>query len=63
MREQLSGNTKGLKPSEIKALERIYRRRVPPREVVSHELAQRLGLDVNGERGESARHGSFFPGD
>jgi GTP-binding protein HflX len=39
MREQLSGNTKGLKPSEIKALERIYRRRVPPREVVSHELA------------------------
>jgi GTP-binding protein HflX len=39
MREQLSGNTKGLKPSEIKALERIYRRRVPPREVVSPELA------------------------
>jgi GTP-binding protein HflX len=39
MREELSGNTKGLKPSEIKALERIYRRRVPPREVVSSELA------------------------
>src|SRR5690349_15886594 len=42
MREELSGNTKGLKPSEIKSLERIYRRRVPPREVVSHELATTL---------------------
>ncbi|HKE19083.1 MAG TPA: GTPase HflX [Kofleriaceae bacterium] len=39
MPEELTGNTKGLKPSQIKALERIYRRRVPPREVVSHELA------------------------
>jgi len=39
MREELSGNTKGLKASQIKALERIYRRRVPPREVISHELA------------------------
>ncbi|HUS64844.1 MAG TPA: GTPase HflX [Kofleriaceae bacterium] len=42
MRDELSGNTKGLKPSEIKSLERIYRRRVPPREVVSHELATTL---------------------
>jgi GTP-binding protein HflX len=39
MREELTGNTKGLKASQIKALERIYRRRVPPREVVSYELA------------------------
>src|SRR5688500_12912464 len=39
MAEELSGHTKGLKPSQIKALERIYRRRVPPREVVSYELA------------------------
>ncbi len=39
MREELTGNTKGLKASQIKALERIYRRRVPPREVVSFELA------------------------
>jgi GTP-binding protein HflX len=42
MRDELSGNTKGLKPSEINSLERIYRRRVPPREVVSHELATTL---------------------
>jgi GTP-binding protein HflX len=36
---ELSGNLTGLKPSEIKALERIYRRRVPPTDVVSAELA------------------------
>jgi GTP-binding protein HflX len=36
---ELSGNLTGLKPSEVKALERIYRRRVPPADVVSAELA------------------------
>jgi GTPase len=36
---ELTGNLTGLKPSEIRALERIYRRRIPPREVVSSELA------------------------
>jgi GTPase len=35
----LSGNLQGLSPSELKALERIYRRRVAPTEVVSTELA------------------------
>src|SRR5688500_19514078 len=35
----LSGNLQGLSPSELKALERIYRRRVAPTEVVSIELA------------------------
>jgi len=38
MRE-VTGNLGGLKPSELKALERIYRRRVSPRELVSSELA------------------------
>jgi GTPase len=38
MRE-VSGNHAGLKPSEIATLERIYRRRVSPHEVVSAELA------------------------
>jgi GTPase len=38
MRE-VTGNLSGLKPSELKALERIYRRRVPPHELVSAELA------------------------
>ena len=42
MREQITGNTKGLKASQNKALERIYRRRVAPTDVVSHELATYL---------------------
>ncbi|MGE0549561.1 MAG: GTPase HflX [Kofleriaceae bacterium] len=42
MQEQLTGNLTGLKASEIKALERLYRRRVAPTEVVSSELASQL---------------------
>ncbi|HXT50009.1 MAG TPA: GTPase HflX [Thermoanaerobaculia bacterium] len=38
----LHGNTRGLKPSDERALERTYRRRVPPSEVVSPELARHL---------------------
>jgi GTP-binding protein HflX len=40
--QELSGNLTGLKPSELKALERVYRRRIPPEEVVSGELATYL---------------------
>jgi GTPase len=48
---ELSGNLTGLKPSEIKALERIYRRRVPPTDVVSAELAGYMcGLSRDIER-------------
>ncbi|HWI40194.1 MAG TPA: GTPase HflX, partial [Verrucomicrobiae bacterium] len=36
------GNLTGLKPSQIHALERLYRRRVPPDAVISDELAGRL---------------------
>ncbi|MBV8762741.1 MAG: GTPase HflX, partial [Deltaproteobacteria bacterium] len=43
MQEEVTGNTQGLKASEIKALERLYRRRVAPTEVVSPELASQLG--------------------
>jgi GTP-binding protein HflX len=35
----VTGNVTGLKPSQIKALERIYRRRLHPAEVASAELA------------------------
>ena len=42
MQEEVTGNTQGLKASEIKALERLYRRRVAPTEIVSSELAQQL---------------------
>ena len=38
----LTGNLSGLKPSELKALERVYRRRIPPSSVVSAELAAYL---------------------
>jgi GTPase len=40
--EEVTGNTQGLKATEIKALERLYRRRVAPTEVVSAELATQL---------------------
>ncbi len=42
MQDEVTGNLAGLKASEIKALERLYRRRVAPTEVVSGELAQQL---------------------
>jgi len=35
---EVTGNLTGLKPSALKALERVYRRRVSPSEVVSTEL-------------------------
>ena len=40
----MTGNLTGLKASEIKALERLYRRRVAPAEVVSGELAAQLAV-------------------
>ena len=42
MPEEVTGNTQGLATSELKALERLYRRRVAPTEVVSSELAQQM---------------------
>jgi len=38
----IQGHLTGLKPSQIKGLERIYRRRIPPDQVVSAELARYL---------------------
>ncbi len=42
MQSEVTGNLSGLKASEIKALEKLYRRRVAPTEVVSSELAAQL---------------------
>ncbi|MEZ4399644.1 MAG: GTPase HflX [Kofleriaceae bacterium] len=42
MSEEVTGNVAGLKPSERAALERLYRRRVAPAEIVSAELATTL---------------------
>jgi len=38
----IHGNLTGLKSSQIRALERIYRRRIPPERVVTSELARYL---------------------
>jgi GTP-binding protein HflX len=38
----IHGNTAGLKPSQVKALERIYQRRLPPGEAITAELARYL---------------------
>ncbi|HSL83638.1 MAG TPA: GTPase HflX, partial [Thermoanaerobaculia bacterium] len=39
---KIEGNTHGIKTSQRRALERTYRRRVPPRDVVTPELARHL---------------------
>ena len=39
---QIHGNVTGIRPSDKKALERTYRRKVPPSEVVTAELASHL---------------------
>jgi GTP-binding protein HflX len=36
------GNTSGLKPSELKRLERLYRRKVPPASIITPELAREI---------------------
>ncbi len=49
--QELTGNLSGLKPSELKALERVYRRRIPPEAIVSSELAGYLcGISRDLER-------------
>lgn len=40
--KRLFGNLAGLKPSHLSALERLYRRRVPPADLVTPELASRM---------------------
>jgi GTPase len=44
--EEVTGNTSGLNTTEIKALERLYRRRVAPTDVVSAELATQLAAQA-----------------
>jgi GTP-binding protein HflX len=38
----LKGNLKGLSPAEKHQLERLFRRRIPPRSVLTHELAREM---------------------
>ncbi len=44
------GNTTGLKPAELKTLERLYRRKTPPSEVITPETARAL-TEASGEIG------------
>jgi GTPase len=47
----LTGHLEGLKPSDLKAIERIYRRQIPPEDILSDELATYLcGLSRSIER-------------
>jgi len=42
MGSQVFGNTIGLKPSELKKLEKLYRRKIPPNSIITHELAKEI---------------------
>jgi GTPases len=39
---EIFGNIAGLKPSIIRSLEKLYRRKVPPQSIITSELAQEL---------------------
>ena len=47
-RQAIHGNTEGLQASQRRALERTFRRRVPPSQVISAELARHL-TTISGE--------------
>jgi len=40
--QKVQGNTNGLKALQRRRLEKIYQRRIPPRDIVSHEFARTL---------------------
>ena len=40
--EKIHGNLTGLAPAEIKRIGQIYRRRIPPERIVTHDLARQL---------------------
>ena len=38
----LHGNTQGLKPNQLRRIEKLYQRRIPPRQIVTLEFARQL---------------------
>ena len=38
----IDGNLQGLKPNQIRRLEKLYQRRIPPRQIVTQEFARQL---------------------
>ncbi|MDX2448139.1 MAG: GTPase HflX [Desulfobacterales bacterium] len=52
--KKLYGNTKGLKTSQVRKIENLYRRKTPPEFIITPELARdisRLSLDINRQIG------------
>lgn len=41
--DTIYGNLQGLKPSQVKQLQRLYQQKIPPLEIVDTDFAQRLG--------------------
>src|SRR5258705_60136 len=40
--KSLHGNTQGLKPNQLRRIEKLYTRRIPPNEIVTPEFARQL---------------------
>ena len=52
--KKLFGNTAGLKASQLRLLENLYRRRIPPQHIITHELARdvfRLSIEIRRQIG------------
>jgi GTP-binding protein HflX len=47
---QIEGKTQGLKPNQLRRLEKIYQRRLPPREIITPEFARHL-TEISSEIG------------
>ncbi|MDX6445052.1 MAG: GTPase [Blastocatellia bacterium] len=56
--KSLHGNTQGLKPNQLRRIEKLYQRRIPPHEIVtpefarqiselSHEIRRQIGVLIN----------------
>jgi GTP-binding protein HflX len=45
--DKVYGKTGGLKASQLKRLQNLYRRRIPPREIISHELIRQISSISN----------------
>jgi GTPase len=47
---QIEGKTQGLKPNQLKRLERIYQRRIPPHDIITPEFARQMS-EISSEIG------------
>ena len=40
--KSLHGNTQGLKPNQLRRIEKLYQRRIPPHQIVTPEFARQI---------------------